>query len=263
MATLMSNKTGWTVALLLSLQVGTALAQAPDEPDEPGAPGAALPAPPNSLPSTPPVQPPPPTAAAPADGAPVPWYYLERGVRGGPVSADQLRQMVLAGTLSAYTFVWQPGYPGWTALGSLPEFADLRHVPPPGARFDRPDPNKRQPMRGLAIAGGITFAASWGLAALMSIILAGTDDCSDCDEVSKVLWIPIAGPLIADQMDDTEGNEGFTTLMALWSVVQVTGATLFTIGMIGKRPDPPPAAAHWQVTPLFGRLKGLGVSGSF
>jgi hypothetical protein len=253
------NTTACTLALLLSLQVGTASAQTPDAPDEPGAPGAALPAPPTSLPSTPPTEQQPPSAAAPEEGAPVPWYYLERGVRGGPVSADQLRQMVHAGTLSAYTMVWQPGYPGWTALGSLAEFADLRHLPPPGARFDR---NKRRPMRGLAIAGGITFAASWGLAALMSIILAGADDCSDCDEVSKVMWIPIAGPLIADQVDDSEDNEGLTTLMALWSITQVAGATLFTIGMIGKRPDPQ-QSVHWQVTPLFGRLNGFGVSGSF
>ncbi len=71
-------------------------------------------------------------------GAPVPppitqqFYVAVGGNQIGPLSLDQLSQMVSSGQLTPQTYVWRQGLPNWVQASQLPETASLfGSVPPP------------------------------------------------------------------------------------------------------------------------------------
>jgi len=47
------------------------------------------------------------------------WYYALNGKQQGPVSDDELTQLVNAGTVRAETLVWKDGWPDWRAYGTV------------------------------------------------------------------------------------------------------------------------------------------------
>lgn len=47
------------------------------------------------------------------------WWYVANGQSTGPVSAQDLRQLLAAETLAANTLVWKPGMEGWRPLGQI------------------------------------------------------------------------------------------------------------------------------------------------
>src|ERR1041385_5392492 len=47
------------------------------------------------------------------------FYYSLNGQQQGPVSEDQLRQMVATGTLTPDTLVWREGMAEWQPLASV------------------------------------------------------------------------------------------------------------------------------------------------
>jgi hypothetical protein len=97
----------------------------------------------------------------------------------------------------------------------------------------------------------------------MSLILAAVDNCIDCDDVAKVLWIPIAGPIAADSVDTTD-DDAFTALMVLWSLAEAAGATMLIWGLIKGRSKPQPQVGQieegWRFGPLFGQANGIGLT---
>ena len=48
--------------------------------------------------------------------------------------------------------------------------------------------------------------------------------------MGEVLWIPIAGPVLAGSRDTGSGDTAF---WILWSVAELAGATMFVIGVMG------------------------------
>lgn len=44
------------------------------------------------------------------------WYYAENNAQAGPVSDDELRDLVVAGRIDAKTLVWKAGMENWTTL---------------------------------------------------------------------------------------------------------------------------------------------------
>jgi hypothetical protein len=89
----------------------------------------------------------------------------------------------------------------------------------------------------LLIAGIITFGASWGLAVLASASLKDTSNSSNtcttpmCQDAADVLWVPIAGPILAQNADPGDGS-GWP-LIVMWSLAQAAGAAMAVIGLIG------------------------------
>lgn len=52
------------------------------------------------------------------------WYYAENNAQAGPVTDEQLREMMLAGRLDGSTLVWKAGMENWTPLTkALPDLA--------------------------------------------------------------------------------------------------------------------------------------------
>ena len=52
-------------------------------------------------------------------------WYAENGQRRGPVSLDQLRQLVRAGVVTKQTLIWRKGLANWAAAGTVEDMAVL------------------------------------------------------------------------------------------------------------------------------------------
>lgn len=66
------------------------------------------------------------------------WYYIEKGVRKGPVAAGHMIAMYGTGQFTPDTLVWRQGYADWTAL-SATELAHSFTQPPPVHRSQIPN----------------------------------------------------------------------------------------------------------------------------
>ena len=154
---------------------------------------------------------PPPAAAAPAP-APVP----PPAPAGTPAPAPYP---------APYYGQYPP--PGYQPYPQQPyqQYQPYPSLPPPQLVTEH------RPRRGLVIGGAVTFGVSWGLAASISLLLS---DCSGCsgtsNNIAEVLWIPIAGPVLAGSRDSGSNDTAF---WILWSVAELAGATMFIIGVVG------------------------------
>lgn len=63
------------------------------------------------------------------------WYYAERGQQSGPVTEEQLSELLRAGTITLETLVWRDGLPGWApyreVLGTPAAPAPTGPIDPP------------------------------------------------------------------------------------------------------------------------------------
>lgn len=138
------------------------------------------------------------------------------------------------------------------------------------AGADPPAPGEKEwvPRTGLIIGGSITFGLSWGLAVLTSAALGSAcgGDNAGCQTVAGTLWVPVVGPLLSLASTDMNEEPILVVGMVAWSAIQVTGATLLTFGLIGTHRPAGVASAEtptWTVTPLLGKVNGLGFATSF
>jgi tetratricopeptide (TPR) repeat protein len=67
----------------------------------------------------------PPGSATVVPRAPVQFHVALAGQASGPFSEPSLKDMTVAGTLTASSMVWRPGMAGWQAAGSVTELAGL------------------------------------------------------------------------------------------------------------------------------------------
>jgi GYF domain 2 len=59
------------------------------------------------------------------------WFYALGGQRMGPVSADELRELLATQTIDGDTPIWRKGMADWQLLGKTDIGADLKETPPP------------------------------------------------------------------------------------------------------------------------------------
>ncbi len=139
-------------------------------------------------------------------------------------------------------------------------------MPPPAYAMPGPQPMVHTVRKGLVIGGSITFGISWGLAVLVSSSITNASDCSDCGKVSRVLWIPVAGPIIADAVDNSSAAQEHVLLTG-WSLIQAGVLAMFVIGLVGH--DVPAIEAmaepfHLHLIPTVDRNRtGLALAGNF
>ena len=58
------------------------------------------------------------------------WYCVQRGQQAGPITEQQLRDLLTAGQLAMTDLVWKPGMTNWQAAGATGEFAAIAAPPP-------------------------------------------------------------------------------------------------------------------------------------
>lgn len=52
--------------------------------------------------------------------APARWYHLQGQQQHGPINLDDIRHLVLDGTVAPDTFVWADGMPDWLPARDVP-----------------------------------------------------------------------------------------------------------------------------------------------
>jgi hypothetical protein len=81
------------------------------------------------------------------------WLYLLKGKQQGPVSTEELRQLIASGGVNRSVLVWHRGQKGWTPIDEVEELAEVKSPPPPKPSADiqlSSKVSKQQLMRELA-----------------------------------------------------------------------------------------------------------------
>ena len=53
------------------------------------------------------------------------WFYQQSNTRQGPVSLDELKVLIVKGTINAETLVWSKGMEQWQALSTVPALSEF------------------------------------------------------------------------------------------------------------------------------------------
>lgn len=69
------------------------------------------------------------------------WYYAVRGKQCGPVSEDELKELLASGRLPSDSLVWKPEMPDWQPAARVPELADCLAQRPGTLPPPLPDPS--------------------------------------------------------------------------------------------------------------------------
>lgn len=63
------------------------------------------------------------------------WHVtLSDGQQRGPLSADEVKQILAAGQATEQCYCWRTGFTNWMPLGKVPEFAEALALLHPGGR---------------------------------------------------------------------------------------------------------------------------------
>lgn len=89
------------------------------------------------------------------------WYYVDAGQQAGPVTEEQLQELVKTGKVTFSTLVWREGMTNWTPYGQVQAAAN---------------PAAGEPARATAPAAGVSMVTEGSAAALAP----GTVICSEC-----------------------------------------------------------------------------------
>jgi hypothetical protein len=68
------------------------------------------------------------------------WYYMHMGRQSGPVSREELKQLVASGQLRGTDEVWQQGTTDWKPIQSIPDLAQA--LPPADSAVSTPLPGR-------------------------------------------------------------------------------------------------------------------------
>jgi hypothetical protein len=58
------------------------------------------------------------------------WWYVSNGQRMGPIGDEELRRLLISGTLASRSLVWKAGMPGWQPAAEVAGLAPALSVPP-------------------------------------------------------------------------------------------------------------------------------------
>lgn len=68
----------------------------------------------------------------PQPPAGIQYHVSVNGQQAGPYTVEQIKQMVVSGSVTLSTYVWKPGMPAWDTVANVPELSVLfAAVPPP------------------------------------------------------------------------------------------------------------------------------------
>lgn len=70
------------------------------------------------------------------------WYYSERDERRGPVSLEELRQLIESGKVAPDELAWTEGMPDWKPIRLISELRPEQQVNSEFFKSERPDPER-------------------------------------------------------------------------------------------------------------------------
>ena len=111
------------------------------------------------------------------------WWYVSDGERKGPVSDDDLHQLLISGAINSATVVWKTGMEAWqpaaqvdalaATLASLPPEIPPREKPPEPIATTRPPMSTAQPRKQMGTAQRVARVAMFiGLMYVIGTIVA-------------------------------------------------------------------------------------------
>lgn len=59
------------------------------------------------------------------------WYYVQNGVKRGPINADELKALLKSKTIEPETQVWREGFRDWKSVRETELVDTIQGVPPP------------------------------------------------------------------------------------------------------------------------------------
>ncbi|MGY4304780.1 hypothetical protein ACVIJ6_002023 [Bradyrhizobium sp. USDA 4369] len=69
------------------------------------------------------------------------WYYAAQGQQQGPISEDELRDLIARSVVTADTLLWSDGMAGWEKAGRIPGLmSGVPEIPPAAPAFDPAGP---------------------------------------------------------------------------------------------------------------------------
>lgn len=77
------------------------------------------------------------------------WWYASGNTRKGPVSLEELQQLLLEHKVSEDTLVWKDGRENWAPLSEIPDLSPIVKAVPP----ELPKPSTREHLIALPLAG--------------------------------------------------------------------------------------------------------------
>jgi hypothetical protein len=151
-----------------------------------------------------------------------------------------------------------------TSLPATPIRA--RAVPPPPPYDltrddDRPRPPTR-PLRGLLVAGSVTFGLAYGFSLGIGAVLLATET-GPAQFSGGMLMIPVAGPFVVAARSGS--NPLVLSSMIIDGVAQATGLTMVLLGALIQRPDVRHGltlrAPQWGIAPAApGAVAGISLA---
>jgi TM2 domain-containing membrane protein YozV len=71
------------------------------------------------------------------------WYYIGHYGQLGPLTKDQIEELILGGVIARETYVWCSGFPNWSMAGDVSDLKSsfamvTTSTPPPPPLTDRP-----------------------------------------------------------------------------------------------------------------------------
>jgi hypothetical protein len=91
---------------------------------------------------------------------------------------------------------------------------------------------------GLLTVGVFTFGLSWGSAMVVGGFgwLGATVDnenCGRCGSQAKLMFVPLAGPLLAESRQDVRDLDFSSWIYWTWTAVEAAGVAMIVVGLIG------------------------------
>jgi len=133
------------------------------------------------------------------------WYYAVDGVRHGPVTFEELRALVVGGTLKALDLVWQPDFgPEWRNVGQVRALfeAPAQEAPPLEAH------ERKVPLLGVTGARPSCLAAASQAYARVVEVLFRPFDVSRWFSMGFCAWLAYIGTQSGNFNGVGEGNPG-------------------------------------------------------
>jgi hypothetical protein len=107
------------------------------------------------------------------------WYYIGQYGQLGPLSFEQMEELVESQVVLAETYVWKKGMPDWVRARSIPEFSQrmIPTMPPPapGQLATSPELTMHNPIRSAerAVRAGVISPCSRTTAGVLQMVLPG------------------------------------------------------------------------------------------